>query len=260
MGIGCKYQAHLQRGGIGLQEMQQLLRAYAEHGDWGKVRELVVREGFLGKTSDYTAKAMLRAFKRRFLSDLGLPPVDLVARMMCSDIPRPAKVQTLLPYYLLSDRLVLHCYRELVLKRLGSERPALTTSEVREHLEALSTEHEELGRWSDYLRRRWARAFITFLRHFGLMERHPHNELRRLWLSPETFGFFWLWFWERDGSFWSVKEKELWILLQLDGRRCEELLCEGQLRGWWVYQRSGDMVQFRPIFNNLEEWLQNGLA
>jgi len=127
-------------------------------------------------------------------------------------------------------------------------------------LQALSVEHEELARWSDYLKRRWARGFLTFLRQFGLMERRPSTKLRRLWLFPEPFGFFWLWFWWQDGSFWTAKENEIWSLLQLDERRREELLSEGQLRGWWTYQRLGDIVQFQPTFTDLKEWLKDGLA
>ena len=255
-----EFRAHLQRGGIGLREMQRLLEAYAEHGDWGRVRELVRQENFLGKTSDYAISAVLKAFRRRFISDLGLPPVDLVAQMMVSKISQLAKVQILLPYYLLSDPLIQHCYHELVLKRLNSERPTLTSAEVHEYLTVLGEKHGELARWSDYLRRRWARAFLTLLRHFGLMEPHPRTKLQKLWLLPEPFGFFYLWFWERNGSFWRVRQEELWVLLQLDEKRWEELLSEGQLRGWWVYQRSGDIVQFRPIYDHLEEWLRDGLA
>jgi len=254
-----KFQAYLQRG-IGLQEMQRLLQTYAQYGDWQKVRELALQENLLGKTSEHMVKNMLYAFKRRFLSDLGLPPAEIIAEMMCSNISETVKIQTLLPYYLLSDALVKHCYRELVLKRLTSDHQTLTSAEVLEHLHTLSTKHKELARWSDYLRRRWARGFIAFLRHFGLMEHYPHRKLRRLWLQPETFGLFWLWFWKRDGSFWRVKENEIWVLLQVDERYLEELLSEGQLRGWWTYQRLGEIVQFHPMFSNLKEWLKNGLA
>jgi len=260
MSTGIQFQAHLQRGGIGLQEMRRLLETFAEQSDWEKVRELAFRENLLGKTSDHMVKDLLAAFKRRFLSSLGLPPVELVAQMMRMSIPENAKRQTLFPYFLLSDALVKQCYCDLVLNRLTLNWPALTSAEVLEHLQALSADHPELTRWTDYLRRRWARGFLTLLRRFGLMEPYPGNTLRRLFILPEPFAFFWLWFWERGSSFWDAWGQELWRLLQTDERRRDELLAEGQVRGWWIYQRSRDIVHFQPKFDDLKGWIQNGLA
>jgi len=47
---------------------------------------------------------------------------------------------------------------------------------------------------------------------------------------------------------------------QMDERNKDELLTEGQLRHWWHYQRSGDLVRFQPRFGSVEEWLNHGLA
>lgn len=251
------YQAHLQRGGTGLEEMRRLLLAWAEHGDWERLRQQALRENLLGKRSDDLIKDLLGAFRRRFLRPHpDLPPAPLVARMLGAPVPEAARTQVLFPYFLRADPLAERCYRDLVLPRLEEASPALTRAEVQAHLETLAGEHPELARWSPILRVRWARGFVALLRHFNLMERHPRTGLRHLYLLPETFAFFWLWAWEQNGSFWEADRLDLWTLLQADERVREELLAEGQLRGWWTYQRSGSIVSFHPRFPTLAAWLE----
>lgn len=255
-----KFQAHLQRGGVGLLEMRRLLEAFAEHGDFERLKQQALKENLLGKTSQHIIRDMLGAFKRRFLQDLGLPPANLVAQAMRSHLPDAAKNQILFPYFVCSDPLVEECYRELVLTKLSYPQARLDTKEVFNHLSAISESHPEIAKWTETLRLLWSRGFLALLRHFGLMERYPRNQLRRLYLLPEPFAFFWLWFWQESNSFWDAQRNGVWTILQLDERSKEELLIDGQLKGWWHYQRLGDIVNFQPRFKSVKEWLENGLA
>ncbi len=254
-----KFQAHLQRGGVGLEEMKRLLLVYAECGNEAEVKKRALEDNLLGKTSERMVKDMLYAFRRRFLSNSGLPPAELVALFVKSPLPEDAKNQALFPYFITTDSLAERCYRDLVLSRINNIKPQLTSREVKAHLEALSVDYPELAKWSEKLKERWSKGFLTLLRRFNLMERSPKKDLRRFWLLLEPFAFFWLWFWERDGSFWSAAEQTLWELLQVNERRIDELLVEGQLRGWWLYQRAGSIVDFQPKFSTLREWLLNAL-
>jgi len=254
------FQAHLQRGGFGLDEMKRLLVAYIECGNELEVKRKALEENLLGKTSNWAVKAMLYAFRRRFFSNSGLPPAELVGMLLKLPVSEVTKNQVLFPYFIVTDSLAERCYRDLVLSRVNTQNTQLTSKEVREHLEALSLNHPELAKWSEKLKARWSRGFLTMLRRFNLMERSPKTHLKRLWLLPEPFAFFWLWFWEQGGSFWSAAEHPLWELLQVDGQRMEELLVEGRLKGWWSYQRSGSIVDFQPRFQTLREWLENALG
>lgn len=257
MESGEMYRAHLHRGGTGLEEMRRLLLAWAEHGDWERLRKQALGENLLGKRSDVLVKALLAAFRRRFLQPHpDLPPATLVAGILRAPIPPAAQTQALFPYFLRADPLVERCYREVVLPTLENASPTLSVSEIRAYLEELALQHPELTRWSPYLRLRWARGFNALLRHFNLLERAPGIGLRRLYLLLEPFAFFWLWAWEQNGSFWEADRLDLWTLLQADERVREELLAEGELRGWWTYQRSGSIVSFRPRFPTLAMWLK----
>jgi hypothetical protein len=255
-----RFQANLHRGGMGLSETRRLLELFAEHEDFERLRQQALKENALGKTSDHHVRAMIYAFKRRFLQPFDLPPAHLVGAAMHSRMVDAAKTQIILPYFLRSDALAEECYRKLVLTRLGSSQAHLRTTEVVAHLVVLSENHSELNEWSDYLSLRWSRGFLALLRHFGLMERHPRTGLRDLWLLPEAFAFFWLWFWQQDNSFRKAERSEIWELLQVDERRKNELLAEGELRHWWYHHRLGGIVQFQPRFTSVKEWLENGLA
>lgn len=255
-----KFKAHLHRGGLGLAEMHRLLEAFAEHGDFERLKEQASDENLLGKTSQHTIKALLSAFRRRFLGGQSLPPAPLAANAVRAPMAGAAKTQILFPYFVCTDFLVDRCYRDLVLPVLASSDPELSVSQVEEHLRELSVSHPELAEWSDYLRIRWSRAFLSLLRRFGLMERHPGNRLERLWLLPESFAFFWIWIWGTRGSFRDAESSSLWEILQLDQESREELLTAGKVRAWWHYERLGEIVQFQPRFETVQGWLLNGLA
>jgi len=255
-----KFQAHLQRGGLGLDEMKRLLLEYAKCLNESEVKRKALEENLLGKTSNSIIKDMISAFRRRFFSNSKLPPADLIGKFLMLSVPEIAKNQVLFPYFVLTDALVERCYRDLVLSKLNNSKTVLTNKNVKEYLEYLSQSHPELANWSEELKRRWAKGFLTLLRRFYLLEKNPKNQLKKMWLLAEPFAFFWLWFWEQGGSFWFAAEHPLWEILQVDKGRMEELLVEGQLKGWWSYQRSGSIVDFQPRFQTLREWLENALG
>jgi hypothetical protein len=255
-----KFKADLHRGSLGLTETRRLLEAFAETHDLEEVNRKATLQNLLGKTSDAHVRAMLSAFRRRFIQDLGLPSLDVLGLAIRSSIPEVAKNQLLLPYYLRSDLLVEFCYRDMVLSQLGQSSPRLTTQEIVNWIAAVSVNHPELKEWSDYLRIRWSRGFLALLRQFALMEQHPKKQLKRLWLLPEAFGTFWLWLWGKDKSFWVVQRNNLWQMLQLSSKLINDMLAEGELRRWWHFEKLGSIVQFESNYANVEEWLKTGMV
>lgn len=255
-----RFKADLHRGGTGLKEMRRLLEAYSQYGDFNRLKEQAFKENLLSKTSDNIIKSLLSAFKRRFLTPFNYPPANIVSKAMVSKISETGKMHILFPYFIHSDPLVEEIYLNLVVPRSNTSNSHLQRDEVLSYLKSLRTNHPELKSWSEYLCLRWARGFLALLRHFNLMERYPSIKIKRLWLQPDAFAFFWLWFWQQENSFWDTEKNDLWNLMQLDERKKSELLIEGQLHGWWTYQRSGEIVQFHSRFKTVEEWLQYGLA
>lgn len=255
-----KFEAHLQRGGTGVPEMKRLLRAYADHEDIDKLKDQVFKEHLLGKTSTDMEKDVFYAFRRRFIRPNDLPPTSYVAYMMKSRISEAAKTQLLFPYFLAADPMATYFYQELVLGRLSSSQSSLQIGDVYTYFEVVSQTHPEIAKWSNEVRRRWCRGFIFFLRQFNLLEPKPGVALRRLWLLPEVFAFYWLWFWYKDESYHQAYQNPWWALLQVDQISKREFLTEGQSRNWWLLQQAGEIVQFQPKYRSLLEWIDHGLV
>jgi hypothetical protein len=217
-----KFEAHLQRGGTGVPEMMRLLKAYAEHGDEQRLKDQVFKEHILGKTSTYMEKDVFYAFRRRFTRLNDLPRSILAARVISLPISGAAKTQLILPYFLAADVMANHFYEKLVLARIYSPEATLEVNEVYDYFEQISGAHTEIASWSDKVRRRWCQGFMVFLRQFGMLDPKPGK--------------------------------------QVDQASKNELFTEGQLRDWWRIQQAGEIVQFQPTYQTLEEWIHHGLA
>ena len=114
------YKCNLHRAGVFLLENIRLLKAFAVYGDFKRLSEEALKENLLGKTSAHTIKAILQAFRRRFLNPHpSLLPAALVAQAVKAALPEVAKTQILFPYYLLSDAPVADVYRGLVLPQVS---------------------------------------------------------------------------------------------------------------------------------------------
>lgn len=255
------YKCNLHRGGIHLLETIRLLKAFAVHGDFKRLSEEALKENLLGKTSTHTIKAMLQAFRRRFLNPHpSLPPAALVAQAVKAALPEVAKTQILFPYYLLSDALVADIYRELVLPQVSRGNGVLTRDAVLGFLEEKGRTHPELKKWAAYTKVRWARGMLAFLRDFGLLERAPGTKLRPFILRREAFAFYWLWLKSQGLAFGEAKAHELWPLLQVSGPRFAELVFAGQKEQWWRYEEAGGLVEFHTPFATVEEWLRSAVG
>jgi hypothetical protein len=255
-----KFEAHLHRGGTGVPEMLRMLQAYSEHEDIEKLKEQVYKENLLGKTSTDMENNLFYAFRLRFTRSNDLPPTNLIARIICRPISDAAKIQLLFPYFLAADPMATNFYQYLAQAQLSSIRPSLQTSDVYNYFEKAAQSHPEIAKWTIGVQRRWCQGFVFFLRQFRILEPRPGSTLHRLWLLPEPFAFYWLWFWYQGESFYQASQNPWWQLLQVDKSAMNDLLSDGQLKKWWLIQRAGDIVQFQPQFRSLKEWIDHGLV
>lgn len=254
-----RFEAHLQRGGTGVPEMIRLLQAYDAHHSLDELKRQVFKDNLLGKTSTDLVKDVFYAFRKRFFIANDLPPIEYLSLIECKPISDAIRGQILIPYFLAADPMAMHFYRHLILSRANSASPTITSEEVYSNFEAAGVEHPEIMMWSQQVRTRWSRGFVRMMRQFNLVEPHPSTRIKRLWLMPETFSYYFLWFWQSGGSFRSADHSDWWELLQVEGITKADLLSEGQLRGWWQIRQAGEIVQFQPKYEKLEDWIHHGL-
>ena len=122
-----KLNSELVAAGISIQEMFKLLELYNDVKDYTEMRKIVFKGNYLGKNSDSRIKNILRAFRKRFLNNFGLPPAEVVGEIIKSELSDVGKKQILIPYYLYSDDLLRLAYSKLVVDSFKLER-SLTLS------------------------------------------------------------------------------------------------------------------------------------
>lgn len=255
-----KLEDRLTSGGIALNEMLKLLKIFKDVQDYKELRQLVFEKNYLSKNSDSRMNRILEVFNKRFLDDLKLPSANKLSLALNSKIPEEVKRQILFPYYLFSDKFLRFAYEELVVKSIEKgEMLSISNADVVDFLKQIESQNKPKKKWADSQKKKWATRFLTFLRTFGILEKHPNNKLKKPYLFPETFGFFTLWFIDNNVSFHKIKSNELWRLYMMDETKIFELMEYGNKKDWWHFDKAGQIVSFEPKYS-LEEWLKRGLG
>jgi hypothetical protein len=244
-----------------VKEMIVLLRTFEKTGDWDRVRKQAYQDNLLRKGSSHTVESITREAKRRFFnSSLGLPRPEQVGAFFAKRVPESAKEQVAFVFLCESDSLVKRVVLALVAPRLTSSGPKLSHDDVLAFLREEGASHPELARWTDYLKKRWARGMLAVLRDFGLMEAAPSQRLLVPSVRPETFMFFAQWFIDNGLPRNRIAEHPLWKDFVLSRGKVEDLLVESHRRGWISYARAGDILEIRPRFSSVEDWIGHGLG
>jgi len=255
------YKADLQHAGTAIPESITILSEYLKHRDWKQLRDSVLKRNLLKKRSSVTASNFLRAVRRRFfVHHSPLPSADSVAYAMMVNMPPVAKAQILYPYVCKADALVEQAILRLVKPRLeGSFSTDLTKEDVVNFLREESSAHPELQSWANSLTMRWARGFLALLRNFGIMEPSPSHRLSMPLVRVEAFTFFLLGLLQSGFSAVKIMNNPLWDLYFLKSPEIGRLLVGAQARGWIYYSKAGNVVELKPRYTSIGEWLKNGL-
>jgi len=255
------YKANLQRVGSLVDESLIALAEYARAGNWQEAEKIIRYNNLLSKRSSTTLQGILNAIRKRFLSNHEfLPSGDLLAKIVIKNISRIAKVQALYPYICESDPLIKTLILDVVAPKIKSSNSILTKLDVLKFIEDQQKCHVELKKWSDYLKRRWVRGFLAFLRDFGIMERAPSNKLLKPLLRVETFTFFMFGLLQKNLASLEALRNHIWKLYFLEDFELEQLLIDAQARGWFYFSRAGDIIEVKPRYRSLERWLDDCLG
>ncbi|MBE0448578.1 MAG: DUF1819 family protein [Actinobacteria bacterium] len=256
------YKANLHRVGAVVPESITLLEEYNDVQDWSKVKEAAKKGNLLGKASYYRIQAVLGMFKQRFVDEhKPLPTMKSIAKFITSSVSDSAKTQIMVPYFFSADALGQKIFLELVKSRYSSgTQPRLSADEVETFIINEQKEHPELERWSDYLKKRWSSGFLSVLRDFGFMKAAPSEALVKPSLRVETFGFFLFGLLDAGKTITEIQSDILWDYYLLSDREKEDLFFECQSRGWIFYAKAADIVELKPRYPSLEEWLDASLG
>jgi hypothetical protein len=254
------YKADLQRVGSLINESLITLAEFDKLKNWEKTKETVISRNLLVKRSSQTSQGILAAIQKRFLMNHEfLPKTEILAEAVSRDISKTIKIQLLYPYVCKSDSLINNLLLAVVAERINHPSAALTKADVLDFLENEQKVHPELKNWSGYLKGRWTRGFLAFLRDFNIMEKAPSNRLLKPILRVESFTFFMLGLLEKKLSSSEVFRSEIWNLFFIKASELENFLIDAQAQGWIYYSRAGDIVELKPKYQ-MERWLDECLG
>lgn len=255
------YKANLQRVGTAIPETIALLSKYFCVKDWEQVKASAQTENLLKKRSSHTVDGLLRVVYQRFFAELDpLPNAEMVAKAMTKDVSLVSKTQILYIYTCLSDKLVEKIILDLVNPKLDGFDSHLSKEDVQIFLDKEGQHHPELRNWSGYLKQRWTRGFLALLRDFGVMQPTPSNRLLKPIIRTEAFAFFVLGLLDGEISAFEILRHHIWDLYFLRETDIDNLLIDMQAKGWLHYLKASHIVEMKPKYKSLEEWLDAGLG
>lgn len=257
-----KYIAAFQRVGAIYEESIMVLKEYARTEDWKVVKEKMLRENLLKKSSSKWTDDIFRTVKRRFFVNHALLPSGRhLSKFISKDMPKSSKIQALYEYVCHSDPLVDRMIIGLVapiLTRYGASR--LTKQMFFDFYNSEAKNHLELKSWSSVVSATWQRKFFAFLRHSGIMEKAPSEEIRKPVVRVEPFTFFLYGLIDKGVSGLEVVNSLLWKRYFMSEEDVEQALSSAQERGWIEYRRLGSIVELTTRFPSLEDWLNGALG
>jgi len=254
------YKADLQRVGSLINESLITLAEFDKLKNWEKTKETVVSRNLLVKRSSQTSQGILAAIQKRFLMNHEfLPKTEILAEAVSKHISKTIKVQLLYPYVCRSDSLIYNLLLKVVAERIDQPLATLTKADVLDFLENEQKVHPELKNWSDYLKRRWTRGFLAFLRDFNIMEKAPSYRLLKPIVRVESFTFFMLGLLEKKPSSRGVFQSDIWGIFFMKASELENFLIDAQAKGWIYYSRAGDIIELKPKYQ-MERWLNECLG
>ena len=174
-----KYLFSFTMGGLLLSESRTVADAlFRSNGDWGGVKEMVLKEDLLRKTTVNTRKRVLQEIRQRFRR---LTPEEL----QCL---RQGALNVRVPIILAAVCRRYSFIRDVILKVLSQVKdrrpPVLRHSDLQTFLDGVAIEHPEYTRLAESSRRQVRTRVLQMFREAGLLSREAEPKVAPILLPP----------------------------------------------------------------------------
>lgn len=159
-----------------LAETQCFLQTYAQLGDVGAVRQLLV-DGALPQRARETREAIVKAIHQRLVR--WSPPqwvLDDLARMAVA-APQVALPAALLFHVVRQDCLLYDVVQHVVVPRWKRGERVLIRADVQHFLDQAQALHPEIDHWSFTTRAKLAGNVLSVLRDYGLLQGRDQKQI-----------------------------------------------------------------------------------
>jgi hypothetical protein len=162
------------------------------------------------------------------------------------------------------DPALADAYQRLVVPALlaGLRRPP-SRDAILSHLESASQAHSEVAKWSAHTRVRWSQGFRLVLREAGMIASQGSKQETLNPPVPREQTISFLCHAVAQGtqsSGWAILRHEVLRVLLLADADAVRAARDLRDRGWWTFAQSSDIVEFRPNYGTLEDWMNHVLG
>lgn len=258
--VNKPYDTELQKAAALLDEIHELLILWEPGMEPVALTRLAMKQGSLGKISQSRVRDIVqRVFSRRLLK-----PSNMPARRL------KVIIENELPYSFYRDVLFVYTYRahtimydflqEMYWPAFFAGREKIAGQELKNFISRKSGTDRLPNTWSDSVMARIARHLGKALASFGLFEekRSPDRYLRHYQISKDLFRFILL-----EAHIDGVSDNNLlklpdWRAFGLEMPEVVSLAQNVSSTGNdFLFQYSGDIVQFSWNFSSIEELLHD---
>lgn len=194
----------LTEAGLLVDRMEAVVNLYAEHLNWGVVKEVWHEERISARGSRASAQQILRIIKKRLQAGgSGLPSIPELAHLLDNCDTQQAKAQIFYLYFLRADPLGRYVVQEL-LKSQGLERSSwdLSHRRIGKIIDDAQTRHESTLSYAASTLERWIQGLRSVFRDIGTLK-GPYDEEGRVPLvESSSLHVSALYSWKQQGDNW----------------------------------------------------------
>ena len=247
--------ANLTKAAANLADVRELLRLWEPgHEDLAHFRDRAVDENLLGKAShSRTADVVQETFTRRYVPNGGSRLAARLRRLVLSPLPRHVTDRILYYHAALAEHLLYRVATEVVYQERQRGGLFVNRDDVLNLLDEI--EREGGHGYSDSVSKKLARAALTALRDFGILEGAVKKRIAPVRIPPEVAGYLVFSLNEEGLSANRIVTHEDWKLFLLSPDEAERAVVDAAGYGWFGYHAAGSVRRFDWTIPDIEEFV-----
>ena len=233
-------------------ETKRILELYIETQSYDAVREAVIEENLLRKSSDAYRERILSEIARRYEIDKnGYAETPLIR--ICKQVRSDSIHEWVLYYEFSREPVVMLLTTEFLYPKFHSGALSIDQQDVIEFLENVKSDYPSIREWSSKTLERVARHYLAALKDFDILEGSHQKEFKYVFIPDELVLYVLYSLFERDittaDAVVSHREWKLLLMDEDDVRQRLHHLSPTHVQ----YEKRGSVERLTPEYDSLLE-------
>jgi hypothetical protein len=233
-------------------ETKRILEKYIETEDYNAVKEAVLEDNLLRKSSDTYRKSILSEIARRYDIDkegyTETPLIQVFKRSVSESV-----CEWILYYEFSQEPLVTLLTTEFLYPSFHSGTLSLEKADVVEFLEDIEPEFSSISSWSENTQRRVAEHYLAAMKNFSILEGDAEKEFKYVYPPDELILYVLYSLFERDvNTADAVINHPDWKILLLTPDDVQDRI-QGVSPSYVQYEKRGSVERLEPKYESLME-------